>query len=370
MSSTVDSNENATVEEKNVADEPDFIKCEDEIVTTTPAAQLAADETKETLEDEQQQQPTVDEATAAVEIINNAIDEALNNLRIVNENNVTESNSQELGVDSEVAVVDTAPSVMATNNNDSSSNNENEQFSLSPSNCDLNNSSSPSIDPCESPESVSLSTSTTNTNEPASSSDVQQQQQLQQQQEQLPTQLLSNETGSNRDSQASPTNSSSYQQASTSSSMSSIFNPKNLDPELSDLLQRKQPRVMPSAPKCAFCDKSVYKAEEVRAANKLYHKLCFKCTSCKKLLQSNILTEHQGDLYCKNCYGKQFGPKGYGYGIGAGTLSTEVASPTSVSATTISSSTSTVVVNGSPSIVNGKPATSLRSTFSTLNQNK
>ena len=27
------------------------------------------------------------------------------------------------------------------------------------------------------------------------------------------------------------------------------------------------------------------------------------------------------EIYCASCYGKQFGPKGYGYGGGAGTLS-------------------------------------------------
>ena len=27
-----------------------------------------------------------------------------------------------------------------------------------------------------------------------------------------------------------------------------------------------------------------------------------------------------GEIYCKTCYGKNFGPKGYGYGAGAGAL--------------------------------------------------
>ncbi len=39
------------------------------------------------------------------------------------------------------------------------------------------------------------------------------------------------------------------------------------------------------------------------------------------MLESTTLAEREGNLYCKNCYGKNFGPKGYGYGGGAGTLS-------------------------------------------------
>lgn len=32
------------------------------------------------------------------------------------------------------------------------------------------------------------------------------------------------------------------------------------------------------------------------------------------------MTEHGGDIFCKSCHGKKFGPKGYGFGSGAGTL--------------------------------------------------
>ena len=42
---------------------------------------------------------------------------------------------------------------------------------------------------------------------------------------------------------------------------------------------------------------------------------------CKKMLESTTLAEHDGKVFCKQCYGRQFGPKGYGFGGGAGCLS-------------------------------------------------
>jgi hypothetical protein len=141
----------------------------------------------------------------------------------------------------------------------------------------------------------------------------------------------------------------------------------NFDPELSELLTRKQPKFAPQAPKCAKCQKSVYKAEEIRAANKTFHKLCFKCNGCSKLLEPNILTEHQGDLYCKNCYARKFGPKGYGYGAGAGILSSE-SSSLSTNGTTNGSepSTPSAIPVNSPLY----PHSTLKSTFSTLKSSR
>ena len=43
--------------------------------------------------------------------------------------------------------------------------------------------------------------------------------------------------------------------------------------------------------------------------------------NCKKMLDSGKITEHDGEMFCGSCYGKFFGPKGYGFGGGAGTLS-------------------------------------------------
>ncbi|XP_018897504.1 muscle LIM protein Mlp84B isoform X2 [Bemisia tabaci] len=74
-------------------------------------------------------------------------------------------------------------------------------------------------------------------------------------------------------------------------------------------------------PKCPKCQKSVYAAEERVAGGLKWHKGCFKCGLCNKFLDSTNCTEHEGELYCKNCHARKFGPKGYGFGGGAGCLS-------------------------------------------------
>ena len=71
------------------------------------------------------------------------------------------------------------------------------------------------------------------------------------------------------------------------------------------------------------CGKSVYAAEkQVGPSATVYHKACFLCSNeeCHKRLDSTTVTEHDGKIWCKVCHSKKFGPGGYGYGIGAGTL--------------------------------------------------
>jgi len=72
---------------------------------------------------------------------------------------------------------------------------------------------------------------------------------------------------------------------------------------------------------CPKCSKQVYFAEEVKAKGEVFHKLCFKCSSCNKLLEPGNFCENDGNIFCKTCYGKNFGPRGYGFGGGAGVLS-------------------------------------------------
>lgn len=75
--------------------------------------------------------------------------------------------------------------------------------------------------------------------------------------------------------------------------------------------------------KCGCCNKTVYMAEEVVAEGQKWHKMCFKCTDCAKMLDTTTVKTHDGKLYCKTCHTRSFGLKGYGYGGGAaGVLST------------------------------------------------
>ncbi|KAJ3100436.1 hypothetical protein HDU97_002223 [Phlyctochytrium planicorne] len=77
------------------------------------------------------------------------------------------------------------------------------------------------------------------------------------------------------------------------------------------------------APSCPRCSKAVYMAEQITGPGGMWHKTCLTCKECNKRLDSTNVTERENEAYCKTCYGKLFGPKGYGFGGGAGVLSTD-----------------------------------------------
>ena len=62
-------------------------------------------------------------------------------------------------------------------------------------------------------------------------------------------------------------------------------------------------------------------------AMKPFIELCYNMfvlwvtANCRKMLDSGRVTEHDGEMFCGSCYRKNFGPKGYGFGGGSGTLS-------------------------------------------------
>ncbi|KAJ3593768.1 hypothetical protein NHX12_006102 [Muraenolepis orangiensis] len=75
--------------------------------------------------------------------------------------------------------------------------------------------------------------------------------------------------------------------------------------------------------KCSACEKTAYHAEEIQCNGRSFHKTCFICMACRKGLDSTTVAAHESEIYCKSCYGKKYGPKGYGYGQGAGALSSD-----------------------------------------------
>ncbi|CAG0921210.1 unnamed protein product [Notodromas monacha] len=79
--------------------------------------------------------------------------------------------------------------------------------------------------------------------------------------------------------------------------------------------------VVSDDPRCPRCGHRVYHAERMIIGGNTYHKTCFTCRVCKVHLDSLNSNERDSQLYCKKCYGRAFGPRGYGFGMGAGTLS-------------------------------------------------
>jgi len=68
----------------------------------------------------------------------------------------------------------------------------------------------------------------------------------------------------------------------------------------------------------------VFAAEEVLAKGRQWHRKCFKCHDCTKTLDSIIACDGpDSDVYCKTCYGKKWGPHGYGFACGSGFLQTD-----------------------------------------------
>ncbi|XP_047353535.1 uncharacterized protein LOC124950620 [Vespa velutina] len=73
---------------------------------------------------------------------------------------------------------------------------------------------------------------------------------------------------------------------------------------------------------CQRCGRKVYQAEMQIASGVPYHNICFSCFCCRKPLEPLTYQENCGEIYCKQCYIRNFGPQGYGYGMGAGALQT------------------------------------------------
>ncbi|KAL1929445.1 hypothetical protein VTP01DRAFT_1583 [Rhizomucor pusillus] len=84
------------------------------------------------------------------------------------------------------------------------------------------------------------------------------------------------------------------------------------------------------APSCPRCHKAVYMAEQTTGPGGAWHRACLTCKECNKRLDSTTLTERQGEAYCKICYNRKWGPKGYGFASGAAFLNTENKMPNEI----------------------------------------
>lgn len=80
----------------------------------------------------------------------------------------------------------------------------------------------------------------------------------------------------------------------------------------------------PAGQGCPRCGGAVFAAEQQLAKGTVWHKKCFKCKDCNKTLDSIIACDGPDkDVYCRTCYGKKWGPHGYGFACGSGFLQTD-----------------------------------------------
>lgn len=67
--------------------------------------------------------------------------------------------------------------------------------------------------------------------------------------------------------------------------------------------------------KCPKCNQTVGHAEKAKGpGDTVWHTKCLRCSTCDKLLTNGNFSENNGQPYCSVCYGRGFGPKGFGFG--------------------------------------------------------
>jgi hypothetical protein len=57
---------------------------------------------------------------------------------------------------------------------------------------------------------------------------------------------------------------------------------------------------------CCQCNKTVYEMERLLALKKLWHKSCFCCHSCKRVLRGGEWSDNGGNPWCPTCYRREF----------------------------------------------------------------
>ena len=74
-------------------------------------------------------------------------------------------------------------------------------------------------------------------------------------------------------------------------------------------LQRPPPPAIKVNTICKVCGKEPYVVERVVAEKSWWHKNCFRCNQCNKLLTLDTYMSHEGVLYCKQHHRELFQPK-------------------------------------------------------------
>ena len=65
--------------------------------------------------------------------------------------------------------------------------------------------------------------------------------------------------------------------------------------------------------KCPKCGGKVFDAEKMQMQIGNYHKKCFSCSLCNRKLDYSNATSDMNDIFCNNCYLKNYGPVGVKY---------------------------------------------------------
>eukprot|EP00038_Savillea_parva_P009376 m.183137 g.183137 ORF g.183137 m.183137 type:complete len:457 (-) comp15731_c0_seq1:249-1619(-) len=69
--------------------------------------------------------------------------------------------------------------------------------------------------------------------------------------------------------------------------------------------------------KCNVCNETVYFSEKTSADNIVFHKKCFRCAQCNKILSVGTYAALEGQMFCKPCFKKNFKLSGnYATGFG------------------------------------------------------
>lgn len=88
--------------------------------------------------------------------------------------------------------------------------------------------------------------------------------------------------------------------------------------------ERNKRMSLGSSDRCLVCEKRVYILEKLTADGKVFHKTCFRCNHCQKVLSLGTYASLEGKLFCKPHFKQLFKLKGnYSEGFGKKKITTQ-----------------------------------------------